>query len=305
VSEPAIGIRSWGAVAPAPGTRLPEDLEPLTGPLVGRRFRKIGRFIKLAMGGAALAVKASGLDKLPADRTGVLFGTGIGNTPDLVGFCEATLGGPTEVIPSAVQFAHSVGNSGAFYVAQAFGLTGPVLATSQDDVSFECALGAARDLLVAGIVDLALVGGADVYFPDDAAQRQRMALPDSIPAALSEGSGWVLLERAAATSRARLGPVFVGDGDPVEALTAHVPEPAAPSVLALSARLSPLSKRLLSALPGARLQPSRGAFPTESAVALCAWLDDAGASAAYHSASATKEGFLGLFSASRAAGATP
>lgn len=293
MSLPEIGIRAWGAVLPEPFGRLPEDLEPLSGPLVGRRFRKIGRFIKLALCGAATAVKRAGLT-LPPDRTGVVFGTGIGNAPDMAGFCEATLGGPTEMFPSPIQFANAIGNSGAFYIAEAFQLTGPVLALSQEDVSFECALVAARDMLWAGDVDYALVGGADVWFGDEAAQRQRMNLPEALPVRYSEGSGWVLLERRSADSRALLTGAFVGDAAPEDAL-ARLGRAAG---VAVAARLEPRAAALVASVPGAARVPSRGAWPTEHAGLLCAFLDGAGPGSLL-AVSGTADGFVGALGARR------
>jgi hypothetical protein len=293
-----IGIRAWGAVTPVPGGRLPENLEPISTPLVGRRFRKIGRFIQLALSGAATTVKVSGLT-LPTDRTGVFLGSGIGNTPDLVGFAAAVISN-CETFPSAVQFAHSVGNSGAFYVAQAFELTGPVLALSQEDLSFECALWAARGMLEAGDIDLALVGGVDVLFQDDAAQRRRMGLADDFAPPLSEGTGWLLLERRAPTSRAVLGEVFIGADHPAEALARQVTCCPGPSGLAIASRLSAMADAIAHAAPGSSRLTAPGTFPTETAVALCGYLDDAKAPPIFHSVSATRDGFIGVVSVARA-----
>jgi len=304
---PAIGVRAWGSVLPAPGERLPEDLEPISSPLVGRRFRKIGRFIKLALCGAATAVKnAAGL-ALPPERTAVVFGTGIGNSIDMAGFCEATLGGPTELFPSPIQFANAIGNSGAFYVAEAFQLTGPVIALSQDDVSFECALLTARELLWAGDADFVLVGGADVLFGEDAAQRERMKLPQELKVAFSEGSGWLLLERLGPHSVASLEHVSVGsEADPAEALRRADGSgaPLAASVLCVAARLEPQAARLVEALPGATRLPSRGAWPTEHAGQLCAFLDDRDEEGPkiFQSISATRDGFVGVTRFARLAG---
>ncbi|HEY3445303.1 MAG TPA: beta-ketoacyl synthase N-terminal-like domain-containing protein [Myxococcales bacterium] len=296
---PAIGVRAWGSVLPEANARLPEDLEPISSPLVGKRFRKIGRFIKLALCGAASAVKSSGL-KLPPDRTAVVFGTGIGNSIDMAGFCEATLGGPTDLFPSPIQFANAIGNSGAFYVAEAFQLTGPVIALSQDDVSFECALATARDLLWAGDADFVLVGGADVYFGDDAAQRERMKLPDAVQVAFSEGSGWLLLERRGPDSRAVLEHVFVGDASPAEAL--RQAGPRGPGTLSIGARLEPGAAELLQAVPQAVRAPSRGAWPTEHAGQLCVFLDRKDGPAVFESVSVTCDGFVGVTRFSRGAG---
>lgn len=291
-TSPGIGVRAWGGLLPETGGRLPEDLDPIALPLVGKRFRKIGRFIKLVMCGAATAVKRSGLT-LPADRTAVVFGTGIGNSIDMAGFCEATLGGPTELFPSPIQFANAIGNSGAFYVAEAFQLTGPVLAVSQEDVSFECSLLVARDLLRSGDADLVLVGGADVYFGDDAAQRERMKLPDELRIGFGEGSGWLLLERHGAESKAVLEHVFVGEADPAAALRSAAPASSAPGALSIGARLEPKAQALADAVPGCVRLPSRGAWPTEHSGQLCAFLDRADGPGVFQSISATRDGFVG------------
>ncbi len=299
----AIGVRAWGSVLPEAGARLPEDLEPVSQPLLCKRFRKIGRFIKLALCGAASAVKASGLT-LPAERTAVVFGTGIGNSIDMAGFCEATLGGPTDAFPSPIQFANAIGNSGAFYVAEAFQLTGPVIAISQEDVSFECALLTARDLLWAGDADLVLAGAADVLFGDEAAQRERMKLPPSVQAAFSEGAGWLLLERSGPQSRAVLDHVFVGDAAPAEALR-RAGEPGPGVAVSVGARLEPLSEALLRELPQASRLPSRGAWPTEHAGQLCLFLDRADGPPVFQSVSATRDGFVGVTRFARKGGEVP
>jgi len=299
-SLPAVGVRAWGSVLPEPGGRLPEDLEPISSPLLGRRFRKIGRFIKLALCGAARAVQSAGLVP-PPDRTAVVFGTGIGNSIDMAGFCEATLGGPTELFPSPIQFANAIGNSGAFYVAEAFQLTGPVIALSQEDVSFECALLAARDLLLSFDADFALVGGADVYFGEEGAQRERMKLPGELQVAFSEGSGWLLLERLGPESKARLEHVFVGEAEPAQALRQAGGGPCA---LSVAARLEPRAEELVAQVPQAVRLPSRGAWPTEHAGQLCRLLDRADGPAVFQSVSATQDGFVGATRFARGARGT-
>ena len=167
------------------------------------RFRKIGRFIKLALAGAAVAVKHAGLKELPARRTGIFLGTGLGNLADLVPFVISLYDGS---IPSPIQFANSVGNSGAFYVAQAYGVEGPVQAISQDEVSFEAAVVNAALLLEAGEIDLALVGGVDVFvapLSDHLARIGRDAAELS-EASLAEGAGFWVLSRKRSGSIAEL-----------------------------------------------------------------------------------------------------
>lgn len=292
-----LGLLGWGSVAAPSGSLLPDDLDPFYQPLLGRRLRKVGRFIKLAVAGAALAVQRSGLEHLPAHRTGVFLGTGLGNLPELVGFTETVLGG--SAAPSPTQFANSVGNSGAFYVAQAYGLSGPALAVSQDEVSFECALLSAATLLRAGDLDLALVGGVDVYWPDEAAHRIRMGFGPGVDEPLGEGSGWVVLERLSEGTPVELGEVAVAHPDPGR-------EPADLDI-SLSLRETPASVCLGTRLrlragdvearlpPGASLVRSDcGIFPTQSAVHLCVLLDGARPGwGSLHTVTETREGLRG------------
>lgn len=172
------------------GSRLDARLAELTG----RRARRMGRFMQLAVTGAVEAATASGL-KLPAARTGVFLATGLGNISDLMPFSHAVFGDPGFHV-SAIQFANSVGNAGAFHIAQALGLTGPVLAVSQDEVSFEAALLQAVTLLDSGDIELALVGAVDVVMPNVKDHLARMGVPPDAPLKLSEGSAWWLLGHA-------------------------------------------------------------------------------------------------------------
>ncbi|MBI5440199.1 MAG: hypothetical protein HY900_03190 [Deltaproteobacteria bacterium] len=303
----AVGVRGWGSVAARAGSLLPEDLDPLYQPLLGRRLRKVGRFIKLAVAGAAAAVHRSGLGTFPTERTGVFLGTGLGNLPDLVGFTEAVLGG--ETAPSPTQFANSVGNAGAFYVAQAYGLTGPTLSVSQDEVSFECALLSAVALFEAGDLDVALVGGVDVYWPGEAAQRARMGYGPHEPPFLGEGSGWVVLERRSEHSAAELAEVSVSlpddpgvPGDWVRHL-ADPPVPA-PTMICLGTRLGARAEDLKDSLPphASLIESGFGTYLAESGANLCVLLDRAAAGwGSLHTAAETREGLRGRVSV-RAAG---
>ena len=178
-------------VGGTPGAQLDARLVELTG----RRFRKLGRFMQLALSGAIETAKKSGLELAPA-RTGVFLATGLGNISDLMVFSHAVFGDPGYHV-SAIQFANSVGNAGAFYIAQALGLTGPVLAVSQDEVSFEAALMQAVTLIEAGDLDAALVGAVDVCMPNVRDHLARMGHAPDAPLKLSEGSAWWLVGRSA------------------------------------------------------------------------------------------------------------
>jgi hypothetical protein len=168
----------------------------------------MGRFMQLALGGAVEAAAKSGV-ALPPQRTGIFLATGLGNISDLIPFSHAVFGDPGFHV-SAIQFANSVGNAGAFYIAQLLSLTGPVLALSQDEVSFEAALMQATVLLDAGDLDLALVGAVDVVMPNVRDHLARMGLAPDAPLRLSEGSAWWLLGRSEPNDFATLEELSLG-----------------------------------------------------------------------------------------------
>lgn len=187
-----------------PGPELDARLAALTG----RRARRMGRFMQLAVTGAVEAAMKSGL-QLPSARTGVFLATGLGNISDLMPFSHAVFGDPGFHV-SAIQFANSVGNAGAFHIAQALSLTGPVLALSQDEVSFEAALLQATTLLDAADLDLALVGAVDVVMPNVRDHLARMGIAPDAPLKLSEGSAWWLLGKAGQSDFATLEDLSLG-----------------------------------------------------------------------------------------------
>mgnify|MGYP001353849612 CR=1 FL=1 len=207
VAECAAQTSLFGVdVGGLPGPTLDARLVELTG----RRARKMGRFMQLAVTGAVEAAVKSGLT-LPPARTGVFLATGLGNISDLMPFSHAVFGDPGFHV-SAIQFANSVGNAGAFHIAQALSLTGPVLALSQDEVSFEAALLQATTLLDSGDLEYALVGAVDVVMPNVRDHLARMGISPDAPLKLSEGSAWWLLGRAAAVDFATLEDVRLGFG---------------------------------------------------------------------------------------------
>jgi hypothetical protein len=97
--------------------------------------------------------------------------------------------------PSPNQFANSVSNAAAFFLARICEIKGVVLTISEEELSFESALWLAQSYLENGEIDLALVGGCDVFTPTVEEYRERMDLkPDNarlLP--MGEGSSWLLL----------------------------------------------------------------------------------------------------------------
>jgi hypothetical protein len=221
-------------------------------------------------------------------------GSGLGNLPDVVAFTENVF--DQEGLPaSPTQFANSVANAGAFYVAQSLGLVGPVLALGQDELSFECALLNAQAMLAADGLDYALVGGIDVYWPDDAAQRQRMGYEHDAPVAPGEGSGWLLLERLSSNSIATLEEVSILHPDDGRTVGQHIVRYGAPALVAAGTRLD--WERLQAGLPdGVEAIPSGcGSFLAESAVLACVLLTEAQARGLpLHTLSQTRDGMVGI-----------
>jgi hypothetical protein len=259
------------------------------------KFRKIGRFIKLALTAAAVSTKQAGMARVPPTRTGVFLGTGLNNLADTVPFVKSLYDG--ESIPSPIQFANSVGNAGAFYLAQAYTLEAPALAICQDEVSFEAAVVNAALLLHAGEIDLALVGGVDAFVPPASEQLCRLgydASDESIP--LGEGVGFWLLSREAGKGIAQLLDATLKTMAPDEALKAHAAKFDVPCTVFLNERLQPRHAELLALLPATSTAAPRppGIFPTESAWAAGSFVNGpANPGSIYHSLSSTREGLLG------------
>ncbi len=291
---PVIG---FGLFAAAPGEKLPEDLEPFIE-LPGKRFRKLGRFVRLGLAAASRASRSAGIERFPSARTGIFLGSGLGNLPDLFGFAQAAHDLTGELMPSPIQFANSVGNSAAFYIAQAFELSGPVLALSQEEVSFESALISAACLLEANDIDLALVGALDIFQPDEVEHVQRMGYEPPLTA--GEGSAWLVLARPGSEwdTPGALGSIQLAQmsavGDPSQLLES-TPQGEGAS-LWLNPRLAPLWER---AGGRTRFDPKLAFFPTGNAGAICAFLQEPGGSGTLHTLVQGRDGELGHIAVER------
>ena len=195
-----------------------EALDARVLELTRKRFRKLSRFIQLAMVGAIEAATASKL-RLDPERTGIFLASGLGNLSDLLPFSHSVFGDPG-FHPSAIGFASSVGNAGAFYIAQALDVTGPVLALSQDEVSFEAALFQAVTLLDSGDIDVAVVGSVDVVMPLVEDHLARMGYSREEAQArglkLSEGSAWWILGQREDGDLGELEQVTLGHEDALD-----------------------------------------------------------------------------------------
>jgi hypothetical protein len=177
--------------------QLPLSPDDLVQKIIGQPLRRAGRFIKLVCCGALTCLKSVPKEDLQGKKIGIFLATGLGNVDEILPFITQVFkheGG----FPSPNQFANSVSNAAAFFLARICEIKGVVLTISQEELSFESALWLAQSYLECGEIDLALVGGCDVFTPTVADYRERMDLkPDnhrSMP--MGEGSSWLLLGKS-------------------------------------------------------------------------------------------------------------
>jgi hypothetical protein len=173
---------------------LPMPADTLVQEIMGRPMRRAGRFIKLVCCGALACLKSVPPENLRDKRIGIFLATGLGNIDEILPFIKQVFkhdGG----FPSPNQFANSVSNAAAFFLAQICEIKGVVLTISQEELSFEAALWLAQSYLESEKIDLAMVGGCDVFTPSVADYRERMNLTadNARELAMGEGSSWLLL----------------------------------------------------------------------------------------------------------------
>lgn len=123
------------------------------------QVRTLDRFSGLAIVAAREAITAAGVEPREwGDRVALIVGTGIGGietTASMYGSFTAGTRGDPMAIPKIMP------NAAACQVAMAFGITGTLLATAGACSSSAQAIGLGLQLIRAGIVDRAIVGGSE------------------------------------------------------------------------------------------------------------------------------------------------
>lgn len=175
-------------------SQLPLNADDLVLEIMGQPLRRAGRFIKMVCCGALACLKHVPPADLKEKKIGIFLATGLGNVEEVLPFITQVFkheGG----FPSPNQFANSVSNAAAFFLARICEVKGVVLTISQEELSFESAMWLAQVYLESGEIDLALVGGCDVFTPTVADYRERMNLTVNNARRLpvGEGSSWLLL----------------------------------------------------------------------------------------------------------------
>jgi hypothetical protein len=191
--------------------QLPVNTDDLVQKVMGKPMRRAGRFIKMVCCGALTCLQGVPSEDLKEKKIGIFLATGLGNVDEILPFITQVFkhdGG----FPSPNQFANSVSNAAAFFLARICDIKGVVLTVSQEELSFESALWLAQSYLTAQEIDLALVGGCDVFTPTVEDYRQRMDLkPGNYrPASLGEGSSWILLGENDGKSIGRITEAKIG-----------------------------------------------------------------------------------------------
>jgi hypothetical protein len=181
-------MRSWQIYAAgnhyhAVNESLPE-LKALTQAMTGKPFRRIGRFIQLALIGASRCAQQT----LPPG-TAVYFASARGDL-------ELTLEIMTQLYreaqaPKPLSFVNTVSNAACFYLAQHLGLQSRSNFVCNTHFAFESVLQLAALDLTLGKVESALVGSVDIATSPLHEHRQRLQV--ATEAVMGEGSHWLWL----------------------------------------------------------------------------------------------------------------
>lgn len=172
------------------GEPLP-SLDEVLKPLCREQFRRIDRFIQLALLGSARCV--AGRTLLP--DCSLYLGSGLGPMSNNISTQEQLI--RDRLTPKPFNFINTLGNSAGYYVAKNLQLSGQNLFISRRGASLQALLEAALVDMETGGISQALVGVVEEVTLPLAEHRRRQGLVPGV--AVAEGSHWLLLERAATT----------------------------------------------------------------------------------------------------------
>ena len=127
-----------------------------------REARKLDRYVQLALAGAELAVRDSGLseEELRGERTGTVIGSGIGGMKTFEDQARVYVErGAGRISPMFIPM--QIANMGAGHVAMRFGATGPSSTVVTACATGTGAIGDAARYIQLGLADLMIAGGAE------------------------------------------------------------------------------------------------------------------------------------------------
>jgi 3-oxoacyl-[acyl-carrier-protein] synthase II len=135
------------------------DFDPSTW-LDTKEARRTDRFTQFAIASAKLAWEDAGRPEFVAERTGVVYATGIGGIQTLLEQHEVLMNkGPKRVSPFMVPML--MANAPAGHIAMIYGFTGPNMCTISACASSNHALGEGMRLIRDGYLDVCVVGGSE------------------------------------------------------------------------------------------------------------------------------------------------
>jgi hypothetical protein len=220
------------------GDGLP-DLDPVLRPLCREPFRRIDRFIQLALLGSGQCVEGRKLDA----GAGLYVSTGVGPVGNNIIVQETLI--KNRQLPKPFHFVNTLGSSTGYYVAKNLGLRGQALFVSRRGGAFQSALGCALADLELGVLRQALVGAVEECTLPLAQHRQRQGLAPGAP--VSEGTHWMLLE-AGETAPGR--PLELRRFEALQGLSSHLSSALGPGDrLALGLGLGAGARKSLGQLP--------------------------------------------------------
>jgi 3-oxoacyl-[acyl-carrier-protein] synthase II len=135
-----------------------------SGVLDKKDMRRIDRYIQFGLVSSRQAMDQAGLparlEGAEAERTGVIFGTGLGGVGTLVdGITINALRGPDRISPFFIPMG--IPNVGAGQIAISFGMTGPNFTTASACASSGHAIGEAWEAIRRGDADTMIAGGSE------------------------------------------------------------------------------------------------------------------------------------------------
>jgi hypothetical protein len=180
----------------AAAIELPNDLsEPLNSASNGANFRRIDRFIQLALLGASRLKQKTRIDP----KSALIMTSGQGDIGVFQRLFAQMFVDETMLKP--LDFINSLSNVASFYAAKHLGCDGKSVYCSNADFPVESALILAETYLLSGANDRAILGCLDECFAPVALRRSILG---DFAALLGEGSAWFYLSREADGAKASI-----------------------------------------------------------------------------------------------------
>lgn len=183
-------------------------LKPLVAEVCSQRYRRIDRFIQLALIGSGRCLRHH--QKRAVDlssQTALYLTSGQGPTSNNIEVQESIFKHGEQAKP--LKFINTLSNSAGFYVMKEAGLTGQNIFVTREITPLECALQTAIADLTERYCHSALIGMVDEATLPTADQCLRMKLPKGTT--IGEGSYWFLLATHKNNAQGSIDGLFIED----------------------------------------------------------------------------------------------